>query len=275
MTMTCDETRDLIPGFVLGILNEAEAAGIRAHLATCDEPHPEVAELGGTVAYLPESLEPIEPPVSLRARLLDAAAAQRPSVGHATEPRPEVLSPIPFPIAVEHPSRAAAKSFLPTRWLQIAAVLAVVALGAWNLQLQARLTAVEGNVAAAQAYRAGVAAVLDAAGRPGAVAGFLAPTDASGSGNGVAAAVDGTVLIAMQDLAPTTGSQVYEAWAIVGAGSPVPIGDFRVGGSGTGVLRATNAVAPSGATLALTLEPGPGATTPTAPIVSVGSIVGG
>ncbi|HEX5589656.1 MAG TPA: zf-HC2 domain-containing protein, partial [Candidatus Limnocylindrales bacterium] len=63
MTMSCDDVRDLAAGFVLGALTPDEAAAVRAHLATCPEAHEEIAELGGVVPYLAESLEPVEPPV--------------------------------------------------------------------------------------------------------------------------------------------------------------------------------------------------------------------
>ena len=38
----------------------------------------------------------------------------------------------------------------------------------------------------------------------------------------------------MQGLAPTTGSEVYEVWAIVGSQAPAPIGSFEVGADGWG-----------------------------------------
>jgi hypothetical protein len=80
----------------------------------------------------------------------------------------------------------------------------------------------------------------------------------------------GTVVIAMRDLAPTSGTEVYEAWVIGGDGVPVPIGGVAVGSAGTATFTATTAMAGPGVTLALTREPGPGATAPTLPIVSVG-----
>ncbi len=51
---------------------------------------------------------------------------------------------------------------------------------------------------------------------------------------------------------------------------PVAIGGFRVDGSGTGYFEASGVTPPSGIVLALTLEPGPGATVPTAPVISKG-----
>jgi anti-sigma-K factor RskA len=91
------------------------------------------------------------------------------------------------------------------------------------------------------------------------------------TGTGLAAvAADGKVVFAMQDLAPTSGSTVYTAWVIGGDGVPVDIGSFAVGRGGTASFTAAGVPATPGIVLALTREPGPGATTPTMPIISKG-----
>ena len=61
---------------------------------------------------------------------------------------------------------------------------------------------------------------------------------------------------------------------IGGDGVPVALGDFKVGSSGTASFEATGAPSANGVVLALTLEPGPGATTPTLPIISKGVATG-
>lgn len=284
MTMTCDDARDLAAGFVLGALSPDEASAVRAHLETCEHEHAEFAELGGVVPYLADSLEPVEPPAGLRSRLLAAAAAERSDVAGGSAASPEVAarseraptSPIPFPSSIEREQRAVARASGRGMWLvRIAAVLAIAVLGAWNLQLQSRLSGVEGDLAAAQAYRAAVTAVLNAAAQPGAQSGFLAATDPGSTATGLVAATGGSVILAVQNLAPTTGAQVYEAWVIVGDSAPVPLGGFEVGVGGTGVFRGSTALAASGAIVALTLEPAHGATTPTLPVLTLGTIVGG
>lgn len=284
MNLSHDDVRDLAAGFVLGVLTPEEEAAVRDHVAACAEPHPELAELGGVVPHLAESVVPVEPPVALRARILAAAAAEQPAAS-ATPPAPApadaapVVAPTPapisFPTADERSARAAARpSPLRTWAMGIAAVLAIAVLGAWNLQLQGRLSDVEGNLAAATAYQEGVARVLAVATQDGAQVAILAATpDAPTAAAGLAATgPDGTVVISMHDLVPTTGTQVYEAWVIVGEAAPVPLGGFRVGAAGTGVFDGSTALAEPGAILALTLEPGPGATTPTAPVLTIGAL---
>lgn len=284
MIVTHDDVRDLAAGFVLGALGPDEEAAVRDHLATCPEPHPELAELGGVVPHLAESVAPVEPPAGLRDRILYAAAMERPVEGGGqveltAVPTPEPLpapgpAPLRFPTAGDRAARAGARrSRLGTWAMGIAAVLAIAVLGAWNLQLQVRLSDVEVDLAAATAYQQGVARVLEVAAQDGARTALLVPADPSTAAVGLAASgADGTVVISMRELAPTTGTQVYEAWVIVGDADPVPLGGFRVGAAGTGVFSGTTALAGPGAILALTLEPGPGATTPTGPVLTIGTL---
>src|SRR5258705_8810554 len=75
--MTHDTARGLAAAYVLGALEPADETAVREHLRTCAEPHDEFAELGGVMPYLAEipGLEVVEPPASLRERIMAAAAA--------------------------------------------------------------------------------------------------------------------------------------------------------------------------------------------------------
>ena len=44
--------------------------------------------------------------------------------------------------------------------------------------------------------------------------------------------------IAMRDLVPTTGDQVYEAWMILPNTPPAPVGGLTVGSDGSGFIEA-------------------------------------
>jgi anti-sigma-K factor RskA len=77
----------------------------------------------------------------------------------------------------------------------------------------------------------------------------------------------------MRDLVPTTGSQVYETWVIVGKAAPVPVGGFTVDSNGTASFTTRPADTPVGALIALSLEPSEGSTAPQGPIVSLGQAV--
>lgn len=279
--LTCDEVRELAGTYVLGALEPAEAAAVRSHLISHPDGHPEIAEVGAVVPALVELVPIVEPPDGLKARIMAAAAADLAARASATAiadtdppaaapaeatpaartPIHEPVAPIAFPGAEKREERRTRTS--PAVWvLRIAAVLAIALLGGWNLLLQ-------NDLGAARQYELNVAAVLETASQPGALTAVLAGEGGTGSG---LAAVDteGDVAMAMRDLAPTSGDAVYEAWVIADDGVPVPLGSFQVGGNGTAFFEGSGLPSAEGIVLALTLEPGPGATTPTMPIISVG-----
>jgi anti-sigma factor RsiW len=263
--MTCDRARELAAGYVLGALEPAEEAAVREHLLTCPEPHDEFAELGGVIPYLAEAdLELVEPPVELRARIMAAAAADLAARGSAPETRPAAA--IVFPSAAEREVRARARTGRIGWAMRIAAVVAIVALAGWNLLLQNELNA-------ARRFDQAVATVISVAAQPGSKTVVLAPGKDSHASGIAAVRLDGSLVLAMRDLPPTTGSQVYETWVIVGKAAPVAVGSFTVDANGIATFVTRPADAPPGATIAVTREPNPGNTAPKGPIVSAGVAV--
>jgi anti-sigma factor RsiW len=266
--LTHDEAMDLAASFVLGALDDDEMAVVRAHLASCPEPHTDFEELAGVVPVFHAAVQPVEPPPALKDRIMAAAAAD---LEARRREAAETATAAPAPAAPATPptARPAAPVLVPRqpRWswaLAIAAVLAIVALGGWNLSLQSQLSE-------AQAYQRQVATVLDAAAQPGALAAIMKGSTAEAPSGLAVVTPDGAMRIAMRDLAPTTGPEVYEAWAILPDAAPVPLGGFQVGSNGVGYLEAGGLPTQSGVVLALTREPGPGATAPTSDPVSVGT----
>src|SRR4051812_2386687 len=74
--MTCEQRRDLMPLLLIDGLEPAEAAALRAHLATgCTRCAAYLAEADATLAHLPYALEPVAPRVEARARLMDRIEA--------------------------------------------------------------------------------------------------------------------------------------------------------------------------------------------------------
>lgn len=272
--LSCDDVRDRAASFVLGALEADEADAVRAHLASCADPHAEMAELGSALNVLAESVPVVEPPAALKGRILAAAAAELEAGGRgaaaATEPiaaEPESpAAPTAFPTAAERQQRAADRAGIASWAMRIAAVLAIALLGGWGLLLQNQLDS-------AQSYEQSVAAVLDVASQPGSLTAVLTPDGGDGPAGLAAVASDGTVRIAMRDLPATTGNQVYEAWVIGSDGVPKPLGGFRVGDTGIAYFEGGGLPTQEGIVLALTLEPGPGATAPTSTPVSLGTAV--
>ena len=286
--LSCEQVRDMAEGFVLGALDPIQTHDVRDHLATCAEPHPEMDELGGAVPYLAESVEPVEPPIELKGRILaaidaelragrraDAAADRlisslgagsvRPAavVEAATDgpPQPSPITSIPAPIDL---AAEGARRRSPVRWLAaIAAVVVIAALGAWNIGLS-------GQLSTAQQQQAAVDRVLAIAQEPGGRAAILVPGAAGGPAGLAAVASDGSFALAIHGLAATSGSQVYEAWVIAPSGTPMPIGSFAVGSDGNGALSTAGVPVASGLTVGLTREASSGATTPTLPMVVSG-----
>jgi anti-sigma-K factor RskA len=263
-TLTCDEVREMAGAFVLGALDPAEVAAVRAHLASCDDAHEEIAELGGVLPVLAESVPVVEPSEGLKARIMAAAAADLEertagvATGGAMTTAPQ---PTPFPSVSERTERRARTS-TGTWILRIAAVVAIVGLAGWNLLLQNQLNATE-------AYQRSIAAVIDVAAEPGSLTAILTPAEGTGSGL-AAVGADGKVALAARDLEPTSGSTVYTTWAIGGDGVPLALGDFTVGRDGKGTFEAAAPALAAGTVIALTREPTPGMTAPTGPVVSQG-----
>lgn len=271
--LTCDEVRELAGGFVLDALEVDEADAVRAHLAGCADPHAEIADLASGLPALWETVPIVEPPAALRSRLLAAAAADRP----ASQLRPAIPERTTTPLRMATPTTdpANVRPFVrpPRRrmtlgWVAgLAAVLAIALLGAWNVVLQ-------GQVGTLRTEQDSVAAVIHAGGIAGSVTAMLTAPEASGpyGPTGLAAVTrTGTLVLAMRDLRPTTGAQVYQAWVILPGSAPVPTGSFGVGDAGVGSIPSASAPVGPGAVVAITLEPGPGATTPTLPILSSGT----
>jgi anti-sigma-K factor RskA len=112
--------------------------------------------------------------------------------------------------------------------------------------------------------------VITVASQPGSLTVVMAP--GAGPARGLAAIdAQGRMTLALRDLAPPTGGSVYEAWAIAPGGAPVPLGELSVAGNGTAFLQRAGVPPSPGLVVAMTHEPGPGATTPTLPIISSGT----
>jgi anti-sigma factor RsiW len=275
--MTHDEALEQAAAYVLGALEPAEEAAVRDHLATCAESHAEFEALGGVVPSLVElgELELVEPPASLAARIMAAAAADlaehprdaaAPVAARPVATPQAAVPPTSFPTAAERAERTERRDRARTGrldWvLRIAAVVAIVAAGAWGLNLQRQLDQ-------SQRFDRAVAAVIQAGGQPDAKTVVLKPREGATASGIAAVAADGSVVLAMRDLAATSGSQVYEAWVIVGA-QPVAVGGFTVDTAGTAAFTTRPATTPPGAVIAVTLEPNEGNTAPKGPIVAAG-----
>lgn len=272
--MSCDDVRDQAAGFVLGALTPAEEREVRDHLASCPEAHAEFAELGGVVPALSASVEQVEPPAALRERIMSAAAADLRARGLETAPATQPGGATSPPIAkprleappVVTPFHPATRARQPRfAWaIGIAAVLAIAALGAWNVGLRMQLSD-------AQAYQQRVDQVLTIARTPGAVFAVLAPPSAGGEDGLIAIDPTGQAAMVVRGLPAATANEVYEVWVIVGTNAPTPVGALSQSGS-IAFMSGTPGPVPAGAIVALTREPGPNPTAPSSPILVKGVV---
>lgn len=73
MSLTHEQTRDLLEGYALWALDDYERAAVERHLADCAECRDSVRELDHVVAAIPESVMLRAPSARLRERILAAA----------------------------------------------------------------------------------------------------------------------------------------------------------------------------------------------------------
>lgn len=281
--LSCDVVRDLAPLYVLDALEPAEAASVREHLATCADGHAEMAELGGAVPYLAESLEPLEPPgavgerlaaavrADLRARARDDSAAARLVEGYGAaapgEPaRREATAPAAEPVDLAA-ARAARGPRPAWRWLlEAAAVIALVGVVAWNVLLQ-------GQLDAARQQAALLSSALATAAQAGSVTATLQGSGAAAAASGfVVAGTGGTNYMVVSGLPDPGAGRTYQAWYLKGQAA-VSAGTFTLGSDGVTVVGMSATVGAVTA-VALTIEPTGGSDQPTSQPIVLASLSG-
>jgi anti-sigma-K factor RskA len=266
-TVDHEELRSRLGAFVLGALAPGEQAEVRAHLAVCDQCAAEVRTLRPIVDALALTVEPVEPPASVRQRILSATAAQAATA------------------AVKPSTGAKSRSVLP--WLAAAASLVLAAaLGVYASQLRGRVQTLEQElreailqVQAGQRQTAQARLVATTAQRELSV--LAAPDVAHVDLKGVAAASQASaralwsrsrgLLVTTANLPALPPGRTYQLWVI--SGKMPPISDnwtFKPDASGS-VMFPTPATLPPPTAIAVSIEPEGGSTSPTA-VYLIGSL---
>lgn len=252
--------------FAVDALGGDDRRAFETHVETCAECQREVASLRSVGAALAHAVPQIDPPASLRARVLTAALGP---AGAADDDQPQAATP----------DRASLS------WLPVAAALALaVGLGAYAYSLRTQIGSLEASLDTARqeavrsreeaqtARQAAVTAqqyldVLMAADTARVQLSAAAPAPASGRADwsrtrGLSVSVD--------NLPPTPAGRVYQVWYLT-RGMPVSAGLLRPDASGrlTG-LYPVAAGAPDPIGFALTEEAEGGAAQPTTQPVLVG-----
>lgn len=289
-----DPFRHEVAAWLAGILEAPEAAEVEAEIERRGAAGSRiVAEEAARLAELSLAVEPVAPPPALRARLLEAVAAEGRSAstaGHGTAEDPGTGA------GAEPSGPAGAASVTPIRSAErtggsgggwrlalAAAAVAVLALGIWNVDL--RRTLAEQEVALSEARSS--LEVLDSleAALQSARADFGTLASPSASLVSLAGTEDrpgararvfvdpqtGRALVLAFDLPVLRPDQVYQLWALRD-GVPSSVGTFAAPTTAESTARLQlDSMAPvEGADLfAVTIEPAPGQPAPTGTMVLI------
>jgi anti-sigma-K factor RskA len=232
------DLHDLTAAYALDALDAHETREYEAHLAQCERCRDELSALSESATALAWAVDSPVPPVALRDRILDAAAAERVNV---------VPLPVRSPWLVRGTSAVAA-----------VAACAAVGLGVWA-------TTLSHSVNRERTARAAEARAVEILSDP--TSRRITLGDRSVGRDGLLAVdTTGQAVLVVDQLPPAPSGKTYEAWVIPRGGEPRPAGLFR-GGDRTTVVQLERSV-PRGALIAATIERAGGADAPTdAPVL--------
>jgi anti-sigma-K factor RskA len=261
--MTHDELRELSGGYALGILDEPERRAFEAHVSTCASCAAEIRDFTAVASALALDVPQVDPPASLRDRVLRAATSPA--------PRGAVVESI----ASEQRRPGRERLFA---LLSAAAAVIAVALGGYAVSLQRRIAVLEEQVrvasdraAQSQQQLVQLRAATDQSTQVRQIlaAGDLRRIDLAGTK--VAPAATGRafwsqregLVVAFANLPATQTGQVYQLWVIPPGGTPIGAGLLELQPDGRALALATSGTSQQVGTVAITLEPAGGSPVPT------------
>jgi anti-sigma-K factor RskA len=240
--MNCEEFEELSGAYALDAVTPAEREAARAHLAECANCTRRLRELRAVVDLLPYSTTQVNPPDSLKGRVLESIR---------NEGRTASTQPIPM--------SSRARWRWSTQLLAIAAVLMLLLIGgmtAWNVSLHQQNTSLAYQVTSLQHRAVQVYAIQGIASAQGA------------SGKAIYLPEQNITLLVIQGLPQLQGTQVYQGWLIHGK-QPRSIGLLSMENDVASVTYPGNIAGYEVA--AVSIEPGPLASksAPAGPFVAV------
>ena len=243
--MTCEEFEELSGAYALDAVTPSEREAARAHLAECAKCTRRLQELRAVVEQLPYAVTQVNPPESLKERVLESIR---------NESRATSTQAIPIS---SRPRRR-----WGTQILAIAAVLLLLLLGgmtAWNVSLHQQNTSLESQVTSLQHQAALVYAIRGNSFAQGA------------SGKVIYLPEQHITLLVIQGLPQLQGTQVYQGWLIHDK-QPRSIGLLSMENGVASVIYPGNIAGYEVA--AVSREPGPLGSTnaPAGPIVATGEL---
>jgi anti-sigma-K factor RskA len=227
--MEARDIHELTAAYALDALDANESEAYEAHLGQCERCRAELAELSEVAASLAWVVEAPAPPPRLRARLLEAAGAERENV-------------VPLPVRNPWLLRA-------TSAVAAVAACAAIGLGVWASSLS---NSVDSQRAASASAEKAAQILADPAARRVSLTGKQGIVAVNRNGDGV---------LVVRRLPAAPAGKTYEAWVIPPGEAPRPAGTFT-GGSAASVL-ALKQMVPDGAVIAATVEKAGGVSSPT------------
>jgi anti-sigma-K factor RskA len=216
---------ELTAAYALDALSPDDASRLEEHLRGCDRCRSDLAAFRETASALALAVPAVDPPASLRQRILDEARAERPNV-----------VPLPRGWAFRAATAAAA-----------VAAAAAIGLGLWATSLSSSLSE-------ERAARDRLGSVAEIMARPGA-----RRIPVAGEEGVLVVAPGGDAALVLSSLDPAPEGKTYQAWVIEGA-TPVPAGLFEAERRAAAIALARR-VTP-GSTVAVTVEPDGGLPAP-------------
>lgn len=279
LEMTHEDVQAALAAEALGALEGEEAAAVRAHLERCPECRRELASLEEAAAALAYTAPPVpmdaERSARLRARLLARAAADRGTSIQRPVPADgggDAAGPAVIPITRPRGQRGVHPAWLAAA----AAVLLLIAVGAWAARMKGRYDALSEQYAQAGTERDELVravarrdSTLAALAGPGVRVIDLASTQRKAPGGRMFwDPRAGKWIFFAHDLPALRPGRDYQMWLITPAG-PVSAGTFKPTPEGTAEMQATYALPPGQLrAVAVTDEPEGGLPKPsTTPII--------
>lgn len=241
--MTCEEFEELSGAFALEAVTPAEREAAETHLAGCAACTRRLQELRAVVDLLPYSVPQVNPPESLKGRVLDAIRME----STQTQPVPVAGNASPRPRRIWN-----------TQVLAIAAALMLLLLGGmtiWNVSLQQQNSSLQQQNASLQ-HQLALAYGLNGTGV---------------SGKLIYLPKQNITLLVIDGLPAPHGTQVYQGWLIHGK-QPTSIGLLNIQ-NGIASLTYPGTIA-GYQVVAVSREPGPTASknVPAGPVVAAGEL---
>ncbi|MBW3590849.1 MAG: anti-sigma factor [Actinobacteria bacterium] len=250
MTMTHDEFKELVPIMALNALPAEEEEQVAAHVEFCVECSRLFGEYRSTAGDLAMAVRPVTPPADLKDRIM-AQARQTAPVGTEAS-RSQQATP-----------RRSGPTF--ARWMGVAAAaavaLVVIGFGAQQLMEQNQRVQQQEELLSAQRE------ALDLIGSGETSVLTMNPTqDSDGvTGRVFVSSDSGRAAVLLSGLTEPSGDSIYTLW-MIRDGNEEPVADFGPDRSGLAVLSVDDVK--SDTTLAITLEPQPGNTSPQGPVLA-------